>query len=131
MIKRVLTLIYSQLFCCLVSHYKYSDIYFEKNSFKFIFISVLYIIVINMSATYQNLRSKCIEIKHFAFMCTICTRVQINLQHLAPPRELEQVQTCTRVQILKTPFTWPKIHPGCKYAPGANCTHERVFRNWD
>ena len=41
-----------------------------KNSFKLIFISVLY-------ATNQNLRSKCIEIKHFASMCTNCTRVQI------------------------------------------------------
>ena len=30
MIKTVLTLIYSQLFCCLVSHTKYSDIYFDK-----------------------------------------------------------------------------------------------------
>ena len=47
-----------------------------------------------MPAIYQNLRTKCIEIKHFAFLCTICTRVQI----------------------FKTPFTWPKIQPGCKYA---------------
>ena len=23
-----------------------------------------------------------------------------------------------KVQILKTPFTLPKIHPGCKFAPG-------------
>ena len=23
-----------------------------------------------------------------------------------------------RVQSLKAPFTWPKIHPGCKFAPG-------------
>ena len=30
MIKTVLTLIYSQLFCCLVSNNKYSDIYFDK-----------------------------------------------------------------------------------------------------
>ena len=30
MIKTVLTLIYSQLICCLVSHNKYSDIYFDK-----------------------------------------------------------------------------------------------------
>ena len=30
MIKTILTLIYSQLFCCLVSHNRYSDIYFDK-----------------------------------------------------------------------------------------------------
>ena len=30
--------------------------------------------------------------------------------------------TSIGVQILKTPFRWPKIHPGCKFAPGA---HER------
>ena len=30
MIKTVHTLIYSQLFCCLVSHNKYSDIYFDE-----------------------------------------------------------------------------------------------------
>ena len=34
MIKTVLTLICSQLFCCLVSHNKYSDIYFEKKKKK-------------------------------------------------------------------------------------------------
>ena len=32
MIKSVLTLIYSQLFCCLVSHNKYSDICFDKKT---------------------------------------------------------------------------------------------------
>ena len=42
MIKTVLTLIYAQLFCCLVSHNKYSDIYFGKkktalNSFSYRF----------------------------------------------------------------------------------------------
>ena len=42
----VLSLIYSQLFRCLVSHNKQSDFHFDKNSFKFIFISVLYRIVI-------------------------------------------------------------------------------------
>ena len=46
MILIVLTLIYSPLFCCPVSHNRYSDIYFYKNSLKFIFISVLYRIVI-------------------------------------------------------------------------------------
>ena len=50
----------------------------------------------------------------------------------APTRRQEQictrVQIGTRLQILKTPFTWPKIHPGanlhpgCKFAPGAICT---------
>ena len=49
----------------------------------------------------------------------------------APPREVEQicirVQICTRVQILKTPFTWPKIHPGCKFAPGVQiCTRVQI-----
>ena len=32
LIKTVLTLIYSQLFCFLVSHNKYSDIYFDKKT---------------------------------------------------------------------------------------------------
>ena len=51
---------------------------------------------------------------------TVCVHVH-NLypdaNKFAPPRRQEQI--CTRVQILKTPFTWPKIHPG------ANCAHER------
>ena len=88
-----------------------------------------------MPAIYRNLQSKCIEIIQFAFMCTICTRVQILKTpfkwpkihpgcKFAPPRRQEQI--CTRVQILKTPFTWPKIHPGCaNLHPGANCAHER------
>ena len=75
------------------------------------------------SAIYQNRLSKRIENTHFAFICTtrvqICNRVQIYLLHL------ESEQICTRVQILKTPFTWPKytrganLHPGCecKFAP--------------
>ena len=46
MIKIVLTLIYSQLFCCLVSHNKSYDFYFDKTAFIFIFISVLYRIVL-------------------------------------------------------------------------------------
>ena len=55
----------------------------------------------------------------------ICPRVQINLLHLESRSKL---QICTRVQILKTPFTWPKIPPGCKFAPGANCEYEPSFR---
>ena len=31
-------------------------------------------------------------------------------------------------QILKTPFTWPKIHPRCIFAHGANCAHEHGLR---
>ena len=46
MVKTVLTLIlYSELFCCLVSHNKYSDIYFDKktalNSFLYRFYTEL------------------------------------------------------------------------------------------
>ena len=41
----------------------------------------------------------------------------------APPRKQEQI---TRVQILKTTFTWPKINPGCKFATRV-CAHERGF----
>ena len=49
----------------------------------------------------------------------------------APPRRQEQIctrgQICTRVQILKTPFTWPKIHPGCKFAPRVQiCTRVQI-----
>ena len=54
MIKTVLTLIYSQLFCCLISHNKYYNIYFDKNSFKFIFISVLYRMVIENACHKSN-----------------------------------------------------------------------------
>ena len=37
------------------------------------------------------------------------------------------MQICTRVQILKTPFTWPKIHPGCKFAPRVQiCTRVQI-----
>ena len=42
----VLSLIYSQLFRCLVSRNKKGGFYFDKNSFNFLFISVLYRIVI-------------------------------------------------------------------------------------
>ena len=45
----------------------------------------------------------------------------------APPRRQEQictrVQIFTRMQILKTPFTWSKIHPGCKFAPRVQIAH--------
>ena len=45
MIKTVLTLIHSQLFCCLVSHDKYSHIYFDEktalNSFLYRFYTKL------------------------------------------------------------------------------------------
>ena len=45
MIKTVLTLIYPQLFCCLASLNKYSDIYFDKktalNSFLYRFYTEL------------------------------------------------------------------------------------------
>ena len=55
---------------------------------------------------------------------TVCVHVH-NLHpganKYAPTRRQEQnctrVQICNRVRILKTPFKWPKIHPGCKFAP--------------
>ena len=84
------------------------------------------------SAIYQNSRSKRIEIKHFAFICTNCTRVQIytrvqiNLLHLESSLEQNcfRVQICTRVQILKHRSHGQKytrganLHPGCKFVPG-------------
>ena len=123
-----------------------------------------------MPAIYRNLQSKCIENIQFAFMCTICirvqicTRMQINLHHLegrsnfatgckflkhrshgqkytpgadanlhpgankfAPPRRQEQICTRVQTQILKTPFTWPKIHTGCKFAPRVQiCTRVQI-----
>ena len=33
--------LFTVIFCCLVSHNKYSDIYFDQNRFKFNFISVI------------------------------------------------------------------------------------------
>ena len=97
-----------------------------------------------MPAIYRNLKSKCIEIIQFAFMCTICTRVQI----------CTRVLICTRGQInLHHLEGRSKFAPGCKFAhgckflkhrshgqkytrvqictrganlhPGANCAHER------
>ena len=66
----------------------------------------------------------------FAFICTICTGVQIctpgsNL--FAPPRKVEQictpVQICTPGVFLKTPFTWPKYTRGANLHPGLQiCT---------
>ena len=68
-------------------------------------------------------------------ICTICTRVQIcprvqiNFLHLESRSKFapDAVQICTRVQILKTPFTWQKIHPLILH-PGANCAYEPSFR---
>ena len=67
-------------------------------------------------AIYQNRRSKRLENTHFAFICTICTRVQINLLHLE-----------SRI----------KFAPGCKFSPGRkflkhrshgqNCAYEPSF----
>ena len=34
----------------------------------------------------------------------------------------------TKLQILKTLFTWPKIHTRC-CTPCANCAHERGFKD--
>ena len=74
---------------------------------------------------------------------TVCVHVH-NLHpganKFAPPRRQEQictrVQIFTRVQILKTPFTWPK-YPRvqiCTHVaylhPGANCAHERGFKSY-
>ena len=70
----------------------------------------LYRIVIE-KATNQNLRSKCIEIKSFAFMCTICTGggVGANLHRVLIICTTSNVgANLHRVQILKTPFRCPK-----------------------
>ena len=62
------------------------------------------------SAKYQNRRSKRIENTHFAFICTICTRVQ----------------TCIRVQInLLHLESRSKFAPGCKFALGCKFLKHR------
>ena len=75
-----------------------------------------------MPVIYQNLQSKCIEIIQLAFMCTICNRVQrvlhLGANKFAPPREEEQIR--------KTPFTWPNIHPGCKFTPRVQIAHMNI-----
>ena len=76
-----------------------------------------------MPAIVRNLQSKCIEIIQFAFMCTICTRVQI----FAPPRRQEQI--CTRGQIFAPGCKFLKYRShGQKYTPGANqiCTRVQI-----
>ena len=111
--------------CGRANHDKQLPFHFDKNNIKFIFISFKTKSYTERSAIYQNRRSKRIENTHFAFICTICTRVQIcpwvqiNLLHLESRSKFAPgVQICFRVQILKIPFTWLKIHPGCKFAPG-------------
>ena len=85
-----------------------------------------------MPATNQIPRSKCIKIKHFAFMCTICTRgqictrVQINLHHLKRWSKFAPGCKFLKHRSHGQKYTrGANLHPGCKFAPGANCAHER------
>ena len=81
------------------------------------------------SAIYQNRRSKRIENTHFAFICTICTRVQINLLHLerrskfAPGANLHP-----GCKFLKHRSHGQKYTRGANLHPGANCAYEHSFR---
>ena len=84
------------------------------NSCLFISIKTIYNLFLNRlrrnriqkrSAIYQNRRSKRIENTHFAFICTICIRVQI----------CPRVPICPRVQI-----NLLHLESRSKFAPGAN-----------
>ena len=122
--------------CGRVNHDKQLPFHFDKNNLKFILYIVKTKSYTEKSAIYQNRRSKRIENSHFAFkhVCTICTRVQIcprvqiNLLHLESRSKFDPVQICTRVQIFKTPFTWPKYTRGANLHPVANCAYEPSFR---
>ena len=51
--------------------------------------------------------------------CKITPGCNFNLLHLESRGKFTPgCIFCTRVYFLKTPFTWHKIHPGCKFAPG-------------
>ena len=110
MIKTVLTLFFHSYFVVWSAMINILIFILIKTSVELIFISVLYRIKIKMPATNQYLRSKCIEVKYFAFMCTICARVQI----------------CTRVQInLHHLESCSKFAPRCKFARGCKFLKHR------
>ena len=74
-----------------------------------------------MPAIYRNLHSKCIEIIQFAFMCIICTRVQINLHHVEGMSKF-----APGCKSLKHRSHAQKTTPGANLHPGANCAHEEA-----
>ena len=92
--------------------------HFDKNNLKLIFISFKTKSYIEKVCNISKRRSKRIENKHFAFICTICTictQVQINLLHLE-----------SRGKFLK------HCSHGQKYTRGANlhnCAHEPSFKS--
>ena len=97
-----------------------------------------------MPAIYRDLQSKCIDIIQFAFMCVICTRVQINLHHLEGRSKFAPgCEFAPGCKFLKHSSNGQKytpganLHPRCKFAPGcqganlhpgAKCAHERSLR---
>ena len=95
------------VFLCLVNHNEQSDFLFHKNNMKFIYHISLYKIVLEKVCNISKFPIKTyihIEINHFAFICTNCTRVQI----------------CSRVQInLLHLESRSKFAPVSKFAPGS------------
>ena len=82
-----------------------------------------------MPAIYRNLHSKCIEIIQFAFMCIICTRVQINLHHLEGRSKFAPgCKFAHGCKSFKNRSHGQKYTPGANLHPGANCAHERGLR---
>ena len=88
-----------------------------------------------MLAIYRNLQSKCIEIIQFAFMCTICTRVQIcsrvqiNLHHLEGRSKFAPGYKFLKHRSHGQKYTpGANLPPGANLHPGANCAHERGLR---
>ena len=95
---------------------------------KFIFLSILNNIVIENAC---HLSKSPIKMYKNYTVCFHVHNLHPGANKFAPPRRQEQicsrVQICTRMQILKTPFTWPKIHPGCKFAPRVQiCTRVQI-----
>ena len=86
------------------------------------------------SAIYQNRRSKRIENTHFAFICTICTRVQIcprvqiNLLHLESRGKFTRCKFAPGCKFLKHRSHGQKYTRGANLHPGANCAYEPSFR---
>ena len=103
------------------------DFYFDENNIKFTFYIGLYK---KRSVIYKNSQSKRIEINHFAFICTNCTRVQINLLHLK--RRSKFAPGCKLApgcKFLKHRSHGKKYTRGANVHPGANCAYEPSLKH--